>query len=250
MKARMRAVRAVMKRLAYKNWRGFCPICERRVRFYAMGAWYRDDLKCGGCDSTPRNRALMRVISTLYPNWRDLKIHESSPSGGGASEKLARECAGYTATQFVPSLPPGFEADSFRNEDLGAQTFADGTFDLAITQDVFEHLFCPDKAIAEIGRTLKPGGAHIMSVPIINRAKPSRPRATLVDGAVVHHQEPQYHWSPVDPKGSLVTFDWGFDIADFLHRHSGMPTTLFTIDDISQGIRAELIEIVVSRKAG
>jgi SAM-dependent methyltransferase len=243
-----RAVRGVAKRLVYKNWLGFCPICEKRVRFYAKGPWYRDDLKCGSCNSIPRQRALMRTLSALYPNWRDLKIHESSPSGGGASEKLERECEEYVATQYLAAVPLGSEVNGFRNEDLGAQTFADASFDLVITQDVFEHLFHPDKAIAEIARTLRPGGAHIMSVPILNKEKPSRRRAVLEDGKIIHLLEPQYHWSPVDPDGSLVTFDWGYDIADFLQRHSGMTSSMFVTDDLSQGIRAEYIEIVVSRK--
>jgi SAM-dependent methyltransferase len=190
----------------------------------------------------------MRIIATLYPDWRNLKIHESSPDGGGASGKLQQECASYTASQYLPSVPFGTEASGFRNEDLEAQTFSDGAFDLVITQDVFEHLFRPDKAISEIARTLKPGGAHIMSVPIVNKNKPSRRRAALEGGNVIHHCEPQYHGNPVDPRGSLVTIDWGYDIADFLQHHSGMATSLFTIDDLTHGIRAEYIEIVVSRK--
>lgn len=244
----LRPARALARRLVYKHWPGFCPICERRVRFFAEGAWYRDQLVCNRCRSIPRNRALMRVMNTLYPNWRDLKIHEASPSGGGASGKIQRECPAYMASQYLPSVPFGTDLAGFRSEDLEAQTFADNSFDLVITQDVFEHLFRPDKAIAEIARTLKPGGAHIMSVPIVNKDRPSRRRASLDGGSIVHHAEPQYHGNPVDPNGSLVTVDWGYDIADFLQRHSGMATSLFIIDDLSQGIRAEYIEIVVGRK--
>jgi SAM-dependent methyltransferase len=192
----------------------------------------------------------MRVIATLYPNWRDLKIHESSPSGRwGASGKLAAECEAYIASQYLPDVQFGSDADGFRSEDLEAQTFRDARFDLVITQDVFEHLFRPDKAIAEIARTLKPGGAHIMSVPVVNKSAPSRRRASLIDGQITYHLEPQYHGNPVDPNGSLVTVDWGYDIASFLQYHSGMATNIFTIDDLAQGIRAEYIEIVVSTKA-
>lgn len=117
-----------------------------------------------------------------------------------------------------------------------------------MTQDVFEHLFHPDKAIAEIARTLRPGGAHVMTVPIILKDKPSRPRATIADGEVVMHGPVEYHGNPVDSSGSLVTRDWGYDIADYLFEHSAMPTSIFYIDDMSRGIRAEFIDIVVSRK--
>ena len=242
------APRTLAKRLVFKNWSGFCPICETQVRFFAKGDWLRDQLHCDRCYSIPRQRAIMRVIAMLYPNWRTLSVHESSPTMGSASQKLREQCASYTASQYVPSVPFGSMVDGARSEDLENQTFPDESFDLVITQDVFEHLFRPDKAIAEIARTLKPGGAHIMSVPIVNKDRPATRRAALQDGKVVHFAEPEYHGNPVDDEGSLVTIDWGYDIADFLHHHSGMPTSMFVIDDLSQGIRAEYIEIVVSRK--
>ena len=45
-----------------------------------------------------------------------------------------------------------------------------------------------------------------------------------------------------------MTVDWGYDIADYLTHHSGLPTALFHLNDLSQGIHAEYIEVVVSRK--
>src|SRR5690349_21616709 len=79
------------------RWTGYCPICERETRFLALGNYYRDQLICRSCRSIPRERALIRVIEQLYPQWRTLRIHESSPAAGGASLKLKQECVGYTA---------------------------------------------------------------------------------------------------------------------------------------------------------
>jgi SAM-dependent methyltransferase len=190
----------------------------------------------------------MQVIATHYPNWRELKIHESSPSGDSASEKIKRECRGYLASQYLPAIPYGTYVSGIRSENLEAQTFSNESFDLVITQDVFEHLFRPDKAISEIARTLRTGGAHIMSVPVMKRDGASTRRATFENGQVIHHREPWYHGNPVDPNGSLVTVDWGYDIAAFLQHHSGMPTSIFSILDVSQGIRDGYNAIVVSRK--
>jgi hypothetical protein len=36
--------------------------------------------------------------------------------------------------------------------------------------------------------------------------------------------------------------DWGYDICEFIFKASGLYTTIVCIDDISRGIRAELIE--------
>ena len=43
-------------------------------------------------------------------------------------------------------------------------TFENESFDLFITQDVFEHVMTPNKAFKEIERVLKPGGAHVFTV--------------------------------------------------------------------------------------
>jgi len=42
--------------------------------------------------------------------------------------------------------------------------------------------------------------------------------------------------------------DWGYDIADYIFRTSGLFSTIVMIDDVSAGIRAEYIEVLVSRK--
>ena len=168
---------------------GHCPICEAPSEFVATrdepldARWwpnyFRDHLICVHCGSIPRERALFAVISRFYPNWRDLAIHESSPGNRGASVKLRRECPRYIETQYDPALGLGniHPERGYRSEDLEAQTFEDECFDLVITQDVFEHLFDPAQALREIGRTLKPGGAHIFTVPIVNGSKPSVRRA-------------------------------------------------------------------------
>lgn len=232
------------------GWRGWCPVCEAPARFVAFGDWFRDDLRCSGCASIPRERALMRAIDAVRPDWRDGAIHESSPRIGGLSAKLRRECPGYLESQFDTETPHGaLTSRSYRSENLERQTFADETFDLVITQDVFEHLFDPEAAIREIARTLKPGGVYLMTVPLVNKARPTAWRASLQEGEVVHHAPPQHHGSPIDPDGSLVTVDWGYDIAQVLEQASGMATTIECLEDHRQGIEAEYLDVVICRKA-
>jgi len=231
---------------------GHCPICEAPATFAAKDAWLRDHFLCGGCGSQPRERALFSVLGALRPDWRDLAIHECSPCTP-ASRRLREQAPGYVASQYDPAIPWGsIHPDyGYRSEDLERQTFADESFDLVITQDVMEHVFAPDLAMREIARTLKPGGMHICTVPIVNKDKPSTRRAGRTsDGVVRHLLEPVYHGNPMDPNGSLVTVDWGYDIADYWDAASGLSTTIWTIDDLGRGIRAEYIEVLVSRKLG
>jgi SAM-dependent methyltransferase len=242
-------VRTVRDALRHPSWRGFCPVCEAPARFIAYSDWLRDALLCSRCRSLPRERALMSVIDAVRPDWRKVAIHESSPGPGGLSAKLKRECPGYVASQYDLSIAFGAQHPyGHRSENLEAQTFADESFDLVVTQDVFEHLFHPEAAIREIARTLKPGGAYVMTVPILNKERPTERRASLVEGEVVHHAPPVHHGNPIDPNGSLVTVDWGYDIADALAEASGLAVTIEAFDDAKRGMTAEYMDVVICRK--
>jgi SAM-dependent methyltransferase len=191
----------------------------------------------------------MAAIQTYCPEWKNLTVHESSPVDRGVSARLKRECKNYIATQFFPDRPPGQCFQGTRCENLEALTFAGESIDLHVTQDVLEHVFHPAWAFREIARTLRPGGAHICTVPLVNKGRPSELRATVgADGRIVHHQPPVYHGNPVSAEGSLVTVDWGFDICRHIFDACGLFTQLLYIDDVSRGIRAELIEVLVTLK--
>lgn len=226
--------------------RGVCPICEGRTLFLKAGQWLRDHYYCARCFSIPRFRAIVRVLNERFPDWRDLHIHESSPAGA-ASAKIARECKRYVATHFFPDVEPGDVKAGHRCEDLGRQTFENGVFDLVITQDVFEHVLEPARAFGEVARTLRPGGAHVFTVPWYYW-KPTMVRAHRDDGQVVHDSVPEYHGNPIDPRGSLVVTEWGFELLDFIERSSGLRTTVEHLFDPNQGICGAFREVFISRK--
>ena len=81
---------------------GFCPVCEKDTIFFSEKTWLRDYFVCKNCASIPRQRALITVIKKYYPNWKELNIHESSPSGCLLTNKLKNECKGYIGTQCYP----------------------------------------------------------------------------------------------------------------------------------------------------
>ena len=230
---------------------GRCPICEARATFSAHNSWFRDHYLCDRCGSIPRERALMHVIQTRYPNWRNLTIHESSPVSRGASLKLAQQCGSYIASQYDPSLGFGntHPLAGYRSEDLENQTFPDEAFDLVITQDVFEHIFDAAAAFREITRTLRAGGAHIFTTPLVNKDKPSEQWASISDSGVVYHHPPEYHGNPMSAEGSLVTWHWGEDIVAHIKSASGLDTEIVSLDDLGMGIRAEYIEVLVTTRS-
>jgi len=190
----------------------------------------------------------MVVIDTYFPKWREATIHESSPSGRGASARLARECRKYMPSQYFPDAEAGSTVAGVRCENLEALSFADESIDLHVTQDVLEHVFHPANVFREIARTLKPGGMHIFTVPLVNRNRTSRRRAQLKDGQIVPLEPEIYHGNPVGDGRSLVTFDWGYDLCNYIFDACGLFTQLIYIDDIGRGIRAEFIEVLATQK--
>jgi SAM-dependent methyltransferase len=191
----------------------------------------------------------MVVLEQLHPDWRDLNIHESSPSNRGASARIAKECPTYTQSQFFPDVRPGTSHLGVRCENLEALTLPDGSIDVFLTQDVLEHVLDPMAVFREVARVLKAGGSHIFTVPITRYAEASRRRARrLPDGAIEHLLPEQYHGNPIDESGALVTIDWGWDITAYVHAASGLFTQTFQIDDLSRGIRAAHIEVYATMK--
>ena len=242
----MRLLSMSLKALRYGMSVGWCPICEKRTVFYKRGSWLRDDLRCLRCQSIPRFRGIIHVLQAYVPNWRDLHIHESSP-GGASSAKILRECRRCTQTYYFPDTPPGTFKDGHRCEDLEKQTFPDETFDLIITQDVLEHILDPAAAFAEVARTLKPGGCHVFTLPWYYW-KGTVLRAVRNGNEIRHLAEPEFHGNPIDPHGSLVVTEWGWDMSDFIYRASGMTTTVIRIVDRYRGIDGEFVEVFISRK--
>lgn len=193
----------------------------------------------------------MRTLEMFFPDWPEKIVHESSPIDRGASVRLARECTYYIPSQLFGDVSPGEERNGIRCENLEHLTFADASIDLHVTQDVMEHIFHPEAVFREIARTLKPGGAHVFTVPIVNKHRPSQTRAVIgADGQVTHLLPPVYHGNPVSSDGALVTVDWGFDICRHIFEASGLYTHIVHIDDLSRGIRAEYIEVLVTVKPG
>ncbi len=61
-------------------------------------------------------------------------------------------------------------------------------------------------------------------------------------------EPPEFHDSANSTGGSLVTRHWGFDLCSYIHKTSGLFTQMIWIDALELGIRAELIEVLITRK--
>lgn len=233
------------------SWEGYCPICRRRVTFSSSNKWLRDHLKCSGCGSIPRERAVMLVLESVRRDWRDLAIHEAAPGARGASEVIKRDCSKYLPTHYFCDIPLGQTHRGYRCEDIEHQLFPDQTFDVVIAQDVYEHIFDPAAATAEIYRTLKPGGISIITTGVWkDKLKTEQWARIEPDGKITHLiLPPEYHGNPVNDAGSLVTFKFGYDIVDLLATWAPFNVELRRFNDRHHGIVGEFTDVVVCTKS-
>jgi SAM-dependent methyltransferase len=116
---------------------------------------------------------------------------------------------------------------------LEALTFPDASFDLVITQEVFEHIFEYRRAFREVMRTVRAGGAHIFTTPKYKQLRRTQDRAVRQNGSIVHLTEPEHY---------------GDDICDIIWKETGCPTTIYVIRDDSTGTIAEFMDVFVTRK--
>jgi SAM-dependent methyltransferase len=196
--------------------KGYCPACEKKTTFVSKTRNFRGGLICRRCRSVPRERALAEVLIQRRPDWRRLRIHESSPAPRGVSMHLKANCRSYLATNFYPDVAPGKIHDGYRCENLEALSFAEGAFYLHIHLDVMEHVNHPDRCVREMMRTLAPGGMAIFTTPVEATLEKSRRVARYTRDGVEHLERPEYHGNPAIKGGSLVTFKYGKDLADLI----------------------------------
>lgn len=237
----------------YLEIKGYCPICESEATFVARGPWYRGTLFCRSCEngSSPRERALAHVLRREMPNWRDAAIHECSPMNRGISMKMQREAKNYVGSHYFPDKPFGSTVEGWRNENIESTTFEDDTFDLVVTLDVTEHVFGVDRMFADIWRTLKPGGMYISTFPIRKaQVEPQIPLANLLPDGTIEFlkQPPEYHGNPIDNKGALVVWDFGYDIHQTIPKWAPFGVEISRFNDYHQGILGEYTEVMVCRK--
>jgi SAM-dependent methyltransferase len=116
-----------------------------------------------------------------------------------------------------PDAPRGATVDGVRHEDALALSFDDASVGAIVSNDVFEHVPDIDLSLAECARVLRPGGHLYFSIPFHDSPETVQ-RAALRDGDIVELLPPIYHENPLDPKGSLVCYDHGWDILERCHR--------------------------------
>ena len=206
---------------------GFCHVCGHHAVFSSFEPvdtpCKRNTFVCASCGACARNRHLARTILELCPA-EAACLHDFARTWGGrvlltctsgAIHAAFAACPGMVASEYIDDTPSGAVRDGVLCQDLQRTSFPDETFDLVVTEDVFEHIPNPKQAYAELRRILKPGGYHAATIPVNWDRARTATRAVVANGGIVHLMEPEYHGDPTRPEQGILAFsDYGLDLID------------------------------------
>ncbi|WP_152946366.1 class I SAM-dependent methyltransferase [Desulfofundulus thermobenzoicus] len=196
-----------------------CFICGAKSDFcLEEGITLFREARCNICGASLRNsdtaKAVIEVIlgktaslSECVGELSGINILEAQAVG--PIYNLLKKLPRYVCFEYFDDVKPGEYKNGILCNDLENLTFGDSSFDLVITQDVFEHVANPGKAFFEIYRVLREGGYHIFTVPL-HEGRPTKSRRGLPE---------VYHGDPLRKQGILVYTDWGDDICSLVDKY-------------------------------
>jgi SAM-dependent methyltransferase len=240
-----------------------CNIClnKNSISEHQLN-WPRDFLNCKCCGSIVRNRSLYLLLLVNCPNYKNKKIHQSSPSNNDPIHlKLLNECKEYSYSHYFTDIPNGeYNNNNIKCADLLNLPFDDNSFDIFLTSDVFEHIWDPAKCLNEIYRVLKPNGMYLMVLPIDRGNNKTEQPVLKIDDKIINNKtecgkakgfddSPEFHGNPIDNSGSIVTYYWGYDIKNFIEENSNFNCDIYFKHDIEQfGIMGVMNEAIICKK--
>jgi len=227
---------------------GFCKVCNKPVGFIMhlnsssppFVPNYRETLYCPCCSLSNRQRFIAAYISdyikksyfkplTIYiyeqvtPFFKRVYNTYASDHKVIGSEYLGFEqCCGKTV-------------NGIRHENALNLSFKNESMDILVSQDVFEHVPDYKEAIGESFRVLKKKGIFIFSIPFDTDKEKTIQRSRLTTQGLVHDLPENYHGNPIDAKGSLVFFDFGWDILNDFRKSGYEDIYLLSYYDIFFG---------------
>ena len=191
----------------------------------------KESMFCGNCGSSLRIRRLAAVLMQTFSHvhgrsynsfiqllddtkFRQTRIAEFNACGALHTYLNKHENLFYS--EWLSNVSPGDIHQGIRCEDLQCLTYPDNYFDIILTSETLEHVPDPNKAWGEIYRTLKPGGYHIFTIPVIPWQSNTIQRARIIGGEREYFREPAYHgaWGQED---MFVYTDFGMDVATELN---------------------------------
>lgn len=204
---------------------GRCNVCGKLTIFFSLyrdiGDLERGDFICMFCWSSSRKRHVAKVINELISDISNMSqipekvnINIYNTDVDDSFYKTLNGYESYVCSDFIPNMELGTEIKKgCFNQDIENLKFPDESFDLVITEDVFEHVRNYEIGFKEILRVLKKGGYHIFTIPF-NFSKPTINMVDTSGEEDIHILPPEYH---ISKSGKVLAYrTFGIDLFNFL----------------------------------
>lgn len=141
----------------------FCPVCGATFEKLQPGpGGVRREASCPSCGSLERHRLIALILEGAAPLLAGADVLEVAPSSV-TSPLIAALGPG---RHIRMDLDPAADGRSVTVQaSLTDLPFADDSFDFALVLHVFEHIPDDRRAMRELARVLRPGGAALVQVP-------------------------------------------------------------------------------------
>lgn len=174
-------LRALYARYFVPGGSCFCPVCSRSLK--AFIPIEKGELLCPACGSGKRHRRLFQLLRA-QPLAKTGKILDFSPNNGFKYYAQKEWKENYLTTNYDFA-----DATDF-HYDITAMDAPADQYDVIICYHVLEHIPDDAKALAELYRTLKPGGLCYIQTPFKEGPIYEDWSITTPEGRLQHfHQE-------------------------------------------------------------
>lgn len=185
--------------------------CSRLIRLYQGDS----GIRCPRCFGGTTAMSLALVLEQELPAAPINRVYELS-SSGPFFRYLKRKFPSVTGSEYWPDVAPGEWKGGYQCQNVEDLTYADASFDLVTSSEVFEHVVDDRQGFREVHRVLTSNGVLVFSVPIALQ-KQTLERAMLKDGVLHHLEKPEYHDDELRGRKKVLAFrSYGADIVDRL----------------------------------
>jgi SAM-dependent methyltransferase len=211
---------------------GWCAVCNAPRAFIAdyQYGWtdaagrrhrnWRERLNCEGCGFNNRTRGVLQfLLGNLWSGGAGAVYltEQVTPLFHGLQSRMP----GLVGSEFLRDGTPSgaCDASGIRHEDVTDLSFPNNAFQIIGSFDVLEHVPDYQRALAEFGRCLEPGGWLLLSAPISLDLKRTLVRAVLrPDDEVAHIEPPEFHGDPMSTDGVLCFYHFGWSLLEDLRK--------------------------------
>ena len=206
---------------------GYCAACRGVRKFTVNAGVYfgplpnlREGLVCE-CGLGNRNRLIYSAIALETDNYADVQIAILERTSV-LYQRLREIYPGIIGSEYIGKDVQGGTMHtacgiSVRHESITGLSFSSCSLDVIVHNDVLEHVFDYKKALEELYRVLRKGGALIFTCPFFFRLDREIQKArVLADGSLELLMEPEYHGDPINPQGALTFYHYGWGLLDDL----------------------------------